>query len=116
MKTLSKEFTREVRVVVHCQYFENYAFESGGEAWKPKGGSTFSFIIDSDDWLYGADDVKEVVNEVIDTKYNNAYQRFEAVDYEVIFQEATCISDDVAMLCKQLWERREQEDLLRILP
>ena len=116
MKTLPKEFTREVRVVAHCQYFENYAFDSGGWNWKPKGSSTFSFIIDSDDWLYASLDVKEVVNKVIATKHNNDYQRFDVVDYEVIFQEATCISDDVAMLCKELWDKREEEALLKVLP
>ena len=88
----------EVRVLVSCQYYENYAFESGGEAWKPKGGTNFAFNIKSDEWFYLADTVvKPMIESLIESKCDN-YCRYEIVSYDTIFEDPTDITDELVAL------------------
>jgi hypothetical protein len=107
MRTLKFD---EVKVVVNCQYFENYAWMSGGEAWKPKGGVDFAFIINSDEWCYVGNVVKAVVERFIAGK-NNSHGRYEVVGYETICEEPKDITDEVATLCKAEFDRID-EDIL----
>ena len=48
------------KVLVHCQYFENYNVDINGFGevphWKPKGGHTFQMPIDSDVMFYADED------------------------------------------------------------
>jgi hypothetical protein len=94
----------EVRVVVNCQYWENKAFESGGEAWVPKGGISYSFVIESDDWFYDEDRIKPLVERIIFRRCN-LYCRMEVVDYEVIFVDPRDISDEVTEAVKGLYDK-----------
>jgi len=103
----------EVRVVVNCQYFENYAWESGGEAWKPKGGVDFAFIINSDEWCYCDNVVKAMVERVIANKCS-FHSRYKVVGYETIHEEPKDITDAVAMLCKAEYERLDEVALSEI--
>jgi hypothetical protein len=106
----------EVRVVVNCQYFENYAWESGGDAWKPKGLHQFAFNIDSDEWFYCSDEaVKPMVERIVANKCN-AHSRFQVVGYETIFEEMEDISGEVNMLCKEEYKRVNDELLDSIIP
>ena len=107
MRTLKFD---EVKVVVNCQYFENYAWESGGEAWKPKGGVDFAFIVNSDEWCYCDNVVKAMVERVIANRCDG-YQRFKVVGYETICEEPKDITDEVAMLCKAEYERINEDAL-----
>jgi hypothetical protein len=102
----------EVRVVVNCQYYENKAYWEGGEAWRPKGGVSYSFVVESDEWFYGEDEIKRVVERIVAGKCND-FCRMEVVDYETIFEDAKDISDEVATLCEM---RRKEMELWDILP
>ena len=40
------------KVLVHTQYYENYGFNEGREAWKPKGSHIFYIEIDAELLMY----------------------------------------------------------------
>ena len=106
----------EVRVVVTCQYYENYAYENGGEAWKPKGSHQFTFIIDSDEWLYCSDEVvKPMVERIIANKCNG-HSRYEVLGYDTIFEDMEDITKSVAMLCKEQYDNRNAAVVDSVIP
>ena len=99
----------QVKVLVNCQYWENKAYCEGGEAWRPKGGISFSFVIDSDEWMYCDDEVvKPMVERIIASKCND-FCRMDIIDYETIFEEPKDISDEVALLCEAEYKRLRAE-------
>ena len=99
----------QVKVVVNCQYWENKAYWEGGEAWRPKGGVSFSFVIESDEWMYCDEEVvKPMVERIIAGKCND-FCRMEVLGYETIFEEPKDISDEVAQLCEAEYKRLREE-------
>ena len=86
----------KAKVIVHCQYFENYNVgpEGFGEVphWKPKGGFDFVMPIESDVLFYA--DTEVVVNAIknLVEKQNTIGDRFEYLDHEVLFQEPSVVN------------------------
>lgn len=103
----------EVKVVVNCQYFENYG-SNVAPHWKPKGGVDFSFIVDSDEWFYCEDEIKSAAERAVANK-NNTYCRLEVVGYETIFEEPKDITYDVVTLFKEAINKANEEALLKVL-
>jgi|TARA_B100000768_G_scaffold177202_1_gene191043 hypothetical protein len=76
------------KVLVQTQYFENYGFHEGREAWKPKGGHTFQIDIDADLLMYS--DPAEVFGKMLEA-HNTDLEKFEYRDYEVQWQTPTVL-------------------------
>lgn len=79
----------KVKVVVNCQYYENYNVgpDGFGEVpyWKPKGGHIFEMPIDSDVVMYCDDEVLVgAINNLVE-KQNTIAVKFEVIDYDVVF-------------------------------
>ena len=73
-------------IVAKCQYYENYNVDANGFGevphWKPKGGYTFKFPIDSDTLFYSDDEViTEAIKEMV-AKENTIVEKFELVEWE----------------------------------
>lgn len=85
----------KAKVIVHCQYFENYNVgpEGFGEVphWKPKGGFEFVMPIESDTMFYADTDVVVQAIKNLVEKQNTIGDRFEYVDHEVLFQEPALV-------------------------
>jgi hypothetical protein len=81
----------EAKVIVHCQYFENYNVgpDGFGETpyWKPKGGFDFVMPIDSDTMFYADTEVVVQAIKNLVEKQNTIGERFEYIDYEMVFSE-----------------------------
>lgn len=88
-----------MKVLVHCQYYENYnvgpdgfnTYGDGKPHWKPKGGHTFEMPINSDVIMY-ADDVV-VIQSIKDlvARQNSIAERFEYSEHELVFHEPTLV-------------------------
>lgn len=76
------------KVLVHTQYYENYGFNEGREAWKPKGIHTFHIEIDADILMYT--NPAEVFGKMLET-HNSEIERFEYREYEIQWQEPTLL-------------------------
>lgn len=89
----------EIKVVVNCQYYENYnvgpdGFNTYGDGlphWKPKGGYTFEMPIDSDVVMYCDNEVLVKAIKNLVEKENTIVDRFEYIDHEVVFSEPAVI-------------------------
>ena len=81
----------EAKVIVHCQYFENYNVgpDGFGETphWKPKGGFDFVMPIDSDTMFYADTNVVVQAIKNLVEKQNTIGERFEYIDHEMVFSE-----------------------------
>jgi hypothetical protein len=88
----------QVRIIVDCQYYENYAADNQDffdkPIWKPKGLSQFTFVNDSDEWIYGDDKIKPKVEKIISSK-SNGYCKYEIVSYETYFVQPDDITDEL---------------------
>ena len=86
----------EGKVLVHCQYYENYNVgpDGFGEVpyWKPKGGHTFEMPIDSDVVFYG--DTQVVVQAIKNMveKQNSIAEKFEYREHEFVSVEPSVIN------------------------
>jgi len=82
----------DVKLVVNCQYFENYNVgpEGFGEVphWKPKGGHEFSVEVDSDVLLYGEEQIEKVLSKMVEEQSNEAC-KYEYRSYEIWWGEPT---------------------------
>jgi hypothetical protein len=76
------------KIIVHAQYFENKAFYEGGEAWRPKGGHTFSIEMDADLLMFT--DPSEVFGKMLES-HNNDLERFTYAGHEIQWQEPTVL-------------------------
>ena len=76
------------KILVHTQYYENYAHYEGGEHWKPKGGHTFQIEMDADLLLYT--DHAEVLGKMVESQ-NSDLERFKYVDHEIQFHTPTVL-------------------------
>ena len=86
----------EGKVLVHCQYYENYNVgpDGFGEVpyWKPKGGHTFEMPIDSDVVFYG--DTQVVVQAIKNMveKQNSIAEKFEYREHEFVSVEPSVVN------------------------
>ena len=83
------------KVLVHCQYFENYNVDINGFGevphWKPKGGHTFQMPIDSDVMLYADEDkVIQAIKNLVESQ-NSIAEKFEYIEHELVFSEPTLV-------------------------
>ena len=76
------------KILVHTQYYENYAAHEGGEHWKPKGGHTFQIEMDADLLLYT--DPREVFGKMVES-HSNEHARYKYIDYDIVWQEPTVL-------------------------
>jgi|SRR5210317_65522 hypothetical protein len=86
----------ECKLVVNCQYYENYSVgpDGFGEVphWKPKGGHTFQMPIDSDVVMYTDDEImKKAIINLIESQ-NSIAERFEYREHRVVFSEPTLVN------------------------
>jgi hypothetical protein len=88
-----------VKIVVNCQYYENYnvgpdGFNTYGDGlphWKPKGGHTFEMPIDSDVVIYTDDEVmKKAILNLVESQ-NTIAERFEYREHRVVFSEPSVV-------------------------
>ena len=83
------------KVLVHCQYFENYNVDINGFGevphWKPKGGHTFQMPIDSDIMMYADEDkVIQAITNLVESQ-NSIAERFEYREHELVISEPTLV-------------------------
>ena len=83
------------KVLVHCQYYENYNVgpEGFGEVpyWKPKGGHTFTMPIDSDVMLYAEKDIIiQAITNLVESQ-NSIAEKFEYREHELVLSEPTLV-------------------------
>lgn len=74
-------------VHINCQYYENKAFYEGGEAFRPKGGHKFQIEMDTDILMY-CEDPHAILTQMVEA-HNTELEKFEYIDYEIIWQEPT---------------------------
>jgi hypothetical protein len=86
----------EGKVLVHCQYYENYNVgpDGFGEVpyWKPKGGHTFEMPIDSEVVFYA--DMEVVVQAIKNMveKQNSIAEKFEYREHEFVSVEPSVVN------------------------
>jgi len=83
------------KVLVHCQYFENYNVDINGFGevphWKPKGGHTFQMPIDSDVMFYADEDkVIQAITNLVESQ-NSIAEKFEYREHELVISEPTLV-------------------------
>jgi hypothetical protein len=76
------------KVLVHTQYYENYGFNEGREAWKPKGSHIFYIEIDAELLMYT--NPAEIFSEMLET-HNSEIEKFEYREHEIQWQDPTLL-------------------------
>ena len=86
----------DCKLIVGCQYFENYNVgpEGFGEVphWKPKGGHEFEIEVNSDVLLYSNDLVKHLTKMV--EAQSTIAEKFEYRDHELNWSEPSVLSTE----------------------
>ena len=86
----------KVKVVVNCQYYENYNVgpDGFGEVpyWKPKGGHTFEMPIDSDVVFYADTEVVVQAIKNMVEKQNSIAEKFEYREHEFVSVEPSVVN------------------------
>lgn len=86
----------EGKVLVHCQYYENYNVgpDGFGEVpyWKPKGGHTFEMPIDSDVVFYADTEVVVQAIKNMVEKQNSIAEKFEYREHEFVSVEPSVVN------------------------
>lgn len=86
----------EGKVLVHCQYYENYNVgpDGFGEVpyWKPKGGHTFQMPIDSDVVFYADTEVVVQAIKNMVEKQNSIAEKFEYREHEFVSVEPSVVN------------------------
>ena len=86
----------DCKLIVGCQYFENYNVgpEGFGEVphWKPKGGHEFEIEVNSDVLLYSNDLVKHL-KKMVEAESTIA-EKFEYRDHELKWSEPSVLSTE----------------------
>ena len=89
----------ESKLIVTCQYYENYnvgpdGFNTYGDGlphWKPKGGHTFAMPVDSDTVFYSNDEVLvKAIKNLVESQ-NSIASKFEYVEHELVTSEPTLV-------------------------
>ena len=70
-------------ITIHAQYYENYS-DTATPYWKPKGGQVFEIENILGDMIMYADDLKEVLKNLVAAKSNEHY-KYEYREHEVDF-------------------------------
>ena len=82
----------KVKIIITCQYWENYAVGPDGfdevPYWKPKGGAEFSVEVDSDVLLAGEEQIEKVLSKMVEEQCNQAC-KYEYRSYEIWWSEPT---------------------------
>ena len=86
----------EGKILVHCQYYENYNVgpDGFGEVpyWKPKGGHTFEMPIDSDVVFYADTEVVlQAIKNMVE-KQNSIAEKFEYREHEFVSVEPSVVN------------------------
>ena len=86
----------EGKVLVHCQYYENYNVGPNGFGevpyWKPKGGHTFEMPIDSDVVFYADTEVVlQAIKDMVE-KQNSIAEKFEYREHEFVSVEPSVVN------------------------
>jgi hypothetical protein len=83
----------DVTIRISAQYYENYS-DTDTPYWKPKGGHEFTIKADADTIFYTYDsNLKEVLSKMVADE-SDSHNKYEYIDHEVIFFEATELSND----------------------
>jgi deferrochelatase/peroxidase EfeB len=86
----------EGKVLVHCQYYENYNVgpDGFGEVpyWKPKGGHTFQMPIDAEIVFFADTEVVVQAIKNMVEKQNSIAEKFEYVEHEFMAVEASIVN------------------------
>ena len=86
----------DCKLVVNCQYYENYNVGPNGFGevphWKPKGGHTFEMPINSDVVMYTDDEIMEKAIINLIESQNSIAERFEYREHRVVFSEPTLVN------------------------
>ena len=86
----------EGKILVHCQYYENYNVgpDGFGEVpyWKPKGGHTFEMPIDSDVVFYADTEVVVQAIKNMVEKQNSIAEKFEYREHEFVSVEPSVVN------------------------
>jgi len=86
----------DCKLIVGCQYFENYNVgpEGFGDVphWKPKGGHEFEIEVNSDVLLYSNDLVKHLTKMV--EAQSTIAEKFEYRDHELKWSEPSVLSTE----------------------
>ena len=104
--------SNECRVNVLVQYYENYSEVENIPYWKPKGGHTFTFVVDVDTFIYSEDSVIKGIKEVLVGECDN-HSRYEYLSHEVMFSEPTDLTDKLKSVMdrEEWWEKTHLEEL-----
>ncbi len=83
----------DVTIRISAQYYENYS-DTDTPYWKPKGGHEFTIKADADTIFYTYDsNLKEILSKMVADE-SDSHNKYEYIDHEVIFFEATELSND----------------------
>ena len=86
----------DCKLIVGCQYFENYNVGPNGFGevphWKPKGGHEFEIEVNSDVLLYSNDLVKHLTKMV--EAQSTIAEKFEYRDHELKWSEPSVLSTE----------------------
>jgi hypothetical protein len=78
---------------ITAQYYENYGYSEGKQAWKPKGSAIFTLKVDSDFFLYEKDLCIEAIKEMLTNECNEGC-RYEYIDHELQFSDPTVLDSE----------------------
>ena len=104
----------ESKLLVHCQYYENYnvgpdGFNTYGDGlphWKPKGGHTFAMPVDSDTVFYAdGDKLIQAIKNLVESQ-NSIACKFEYVEHELAIAEPTLV-DGLETELEKLYQMEE---------
>jgi len=70
-------------ITIYTQYYENYS-DTATPYWKPKGGQVFEIENIESDLIMYADDLKEVLTNLVATK-SNEHVKYEYREHDVDF-------------------------------
>ena len=86
-------------VIITAQTYENYGAHNWNgqgdcpQAWKPKGSQTFTLRVNSDAFLYMADECVKAIHSLLAEQSNN-FERFTYIEHELVFHEPIALSDE----------------------
>jgi hypothetical protein len=99
----------DVKLVINCQYFENYNVgpEGFGEVphWKPKGGHEFEIEVDSDVLLY-SNKLEEHLTTLVEGESTIA-EKFEYRGHELKWSDPSTIKNGKNRLYKLITNEDE---------
>jgi hypothetical protein len=96
----------DCKLVINCQYYENYNVgpDGFGEVpyWKPKGGHEFEIEVDSDVVMY-SNKLEQHLTKLVEAE-STIVEKFEYVSHELKWSEPSVLSTE------SLYELIRKED------